>query len=61
MKTCFRDKVEHIFNPLHVYCRLKECGISGKKALKCARIYEVCLFKPALFCIPAIKHQKQGE
>ncbi|WP_419780743.1 hypothetical protein [Maridesulfovibrio sp.] len=61
MKTGIKAYLEHIFNPLHIYCRLMDCGLPSSKAKKVARTYEICLFKPASFCIPAIRHQKQGK
>lgn len=59
MKIGFIAFMEHTFNPLHVYCRLVDCGISSSKAKKAARVYELCIFKPATLCIPGIKYQKR--
>ncbi|SMF02570.1 hypothetical protein SAMN06295933_1220 [Desulfovibrio gilichinskyi] len=59
MKAGIIKFMEHIFNPLHIYCRLVDCGIPSRTAKKAARFYELFLFKPAIFCIPAIRHQKQ--
>lgn len=40
--------LEHIFNPLHIYCRLRGLGISKKPAWHCSRLYEKLyrVFKP---------------
>ncbi|SDK93878.1 hypothetical protein SAMN05660337_1773 [Maridesulfovibrio ferrireducens] len=61
MKIGIKEFMEHIFNPLHIYCRLIDCGLSSRTAKKVARIYELFIFKPTAFCIPAIKHQKQAK
>ncbi|OEU69436.1 MAG: hypothetical protein BA863_13180 [Desulfovibrio sp. S3730MH75] len=61
MKVGIKEYMEHVFNPLHIYCRLMDCGISSTKAKKIARVYELCIFKPTTFCIPAIKDQKQAK
>jgi len=34
------DKIRHITNPLHVYCRMRSIGIPAKIALWISRIYE---------------------
>ena len=41
--------LEHIFNPLHVYCRLRGLGISQKPARRWSQVYERVYraFKPA--------------
>ncbi|TIH19303.1 hypothetical protein D0S45_03735 [Marinifilum sp. JC120] len=61
MKVGFIAFMEHIFNPLHIYCRLVDCGLPSAKAKKVARAYELCLFKPVTLCIPTIKNQKQAK
>lgn len=37
---------EHKFNPLHLYCRLIDFGLSKENALKKASFYEFKFFKP---------------
>ncbi len=61
MKVGFKAFMEHIFNPLHIYCRLMDCGIPSPKARKIARAYECCLFRPATLCIPTIRNQKREK
>ncbi|XVK04039.1 hypothetical protein N7E73_12060 [Maridesulfovibrio sp. FT414] len=61
MKTGFKAFIEHIFNPLHIYCRLMDCGMPSPRARKIARAYELCLFKPATLCMPVIRTQKQAK
>ena len=61
MKTGIRAHMKHIFNPLHIYCRLMDRGVSSSVAKKIALIYEFCLFKPITFSLPAIKHQKREK
>lgn len=38
--TIFRNVFQHMFNPLHVYCRLKDFGVSAPVAHKMCRAYE---------------------
>jgi len=42
------DKIRHLLNPLHIYCRLTYFGISGKCAMGICRIYEENIYKPTL-------------
>ena len=41
----FRKAVHHVLNPLHVYCRLKDMGLSGPMAHKMCRAYERFVFR----------------
>jgi hypothetical protein len=41
----FRDFVQHFFNPLHVYCRLKDMGVNGPTAHRMSRAYERYLWR----------------
>ncbi|WP_419785035.1 hypothetical protein [Pseudodesulfovibrio sp.] len=36
----FRKICQHVFNPLHVFCRLRQVGVSGRIAIGMCRIYE---------------------
>jgi len=36
----FRDFCQHMFNPLHVFCRLRKAGFSLGAAKNVCRIYE---------------------
>ncbi len=44
----FTDKVRHLLNPLHIYCRLTCLGVSAKVAREICRIYELSLYKLTL-------------
>ncbi|KHK01612.1 hypothetical protein NY78_2912 [Desulfovibrio sp. TomC] len=35
-----RDFMQHMFNPLHVYCRLKDLGVAAPTAHRVTRAYE---------------------
>lgn len=61
MKVGLKEFMEHTFNPLHIYCRMIDCGLSPLRARKIARAYELCFFKPAALFIPALRHQKQAK
>jgi hypothetical protein len=41
----FRKAFQHVFNPLHVYCRLKDIGLPGFMARKMCRAYERFVFR----------------
>lgn len=36
--------IRHHTNPLHVYCRLVDIGISAKTARTIARVYEILFY-----------------
>jgi len=40
-----RNAIHHVFNPLHVYCRLKDIGLSAPMAQRVSRAYERYLFR----------------
>lgn len=40
-----RNAVHHLFNPLHVYCRLKDIGLSKPVAHRVSRVYERYVFR----------------
>lgn len=44
----FLDKIRHMLNPLHVYCRLTCLGISSKAARDICKVYETGFYKPTL-------------
>jgi len=49
--TCnltFMDKIRHLLNPLHIYCRLTCIGMSKKVAMDICKAYEVCLYKQTI-------------
>ncbi|MFZ5426129.1 MAG: hypothetical protein ACOZEN_04085 [Thermodesulfobacteriota bacterium] len=35
-----KDYLRHRFNPLHMYCRLREAGVAGYKARRICTLYE---------------------
>jgi hypothetical protein len=35
-----RSKLQHYMNPLHVYCRLRDFGLSKSSAAKLGKLYE---------------------
>lgn len=39
------EEFEHVFNPLHFYCRLKEMDIQTREAKRWAEIYELGVYK----------------
>jgi len=47
-KITFMDKIRHLFNPLHLYCKLADCGMSKKVALNICKTYEACVYKPTI-------------
>lgn len=42
------DRIRHVLNPLHIYCRLTCLGISCKVARDICKIYEAGIYKPTL-------------
>lgn len=44
----FLDRIRHILNPLHVYCRLTSLGMPSRVARSICKTYEICLYKPTL-------------
>jgi len=36
--------IEHVLNPLHIFCRLRDLGINPKKSIKIAKIYDKTIF-----------------
>lgn len=32
--------IQHVSNPLHIYCRLRDCGISMKFSKRLSTVYE---------------------
>jgi hypothetical protein len=35
-----KSRLQHYLNPLHVYCRLKGCGLSTRTAIRMSAVYE---------------------
>jgi hypothetical protein len=40
-----RDALQHMLNPLHVYCRLKDIGMPSPVAHMVSRTYERVFFR----------------
>ncbi len=43
-----RARLQHRLNPLHVYCRLREMGLSGPAAQRMCGFYERFVYRLAL-------------
>ena len=41
----FRRFCQHVLNPLHVFCRLRQVGVSGSVARGVCRVYERGLYR----------------
>lgn len=41
----FRDFCQHIFNPLHMFCRLRRVGFSPLFSRNVCRVYERGLYR----------------
>jgi hypothetical protein len=37
--------LQHYFNPLHIYCRLRDLGMAKGPAIFLCRIYEIAIFR----------------
>lgn len=35
-----RRFIQHHLNPLHLYCRLRDCGVSAARAARLSGLYE---------------------
>jgi hypothetical protein len=35
-----KSYIQHYLNPLHVYCRLRDCGIPNGAAIRVSAVYE---------------------
>ena len=44
----FFDRIRHLLNPLHVYCRLTSIGIPSRYARGICKTYEICFYKLTL-------------
>ena len=44
----FLDRIRHLMNPLHIYCRLTCFGISCRVARNICKVYEAGFYKPTL-------------
>ena len=50
----FKSYIQHCFNPLHIYCRLRDYGVSSRVAIRITsayeRVYRVCSFRTTPDC-----------
>ena len=40
-----KRRFQHCFNPLHLYCRLRELGLSGIPARRLCAVYERLFYR----------------
>lgn len=52
----FRLYIMHSCNPLHVYCRLRDIGISQKAGLRLCRCYERTVYRAVKVVLAAGTH-----
>ncbi|GAB6124708.1 hypothetical protein [Humidesulfovibrio idahonensis] len=43
-----RRHLQHLLNPLHLYCRLKEAGVTEAMARRLSQAYERALYRHLL-------------
>jgi hypothetical protein len=64
MMEKFLLTVQHVCNPLHVYCRLIEKGLSRRSSLRVSSYYELIVFKllnmVTLLAIGVIRYCKRS-
>ncbi len=41
----FRQYCQHLFNPLHVFCRLRQAGVRPGAAMNMCRVYERSVYR----------------
>lgn len=46
--SSLRHRLQHLLNPLHLYCRLLEAGLAEPLARRMSRAYERALYRPLL-------------
>jgi hypothetical protein len=46
MRRRIRDWFQHFFNSVHVYCRLKDCGLSTESARRASEVWEWIYRRP---------------
>ncbi len=46
----FRSTLQHYFNPLHFYCRLRDLGLGGPLARKICGMYQRYLYPAPPVC-----------
>ena len=40
-----RENIQHAFNPLHIFCRLRQCGVAAGMARKMSWAYERYVYR----------------
>ena len=53
------DKIEHVLNPLHVYCRLVEFGYDKKRSLSACGYYEKTVYRVISMYINIVRRIKK--
>ncbi|SNR75654.1 hypothetical protein SAMN04488503_1063 [Humidesulfovibrio mexicanus] len=48
MTRTMRLRLQHLLNPLHLYCRLVEAGVARSLARRMSRAYERALYRRLL-------------
>jgi hypothetical protein len=43
-----KSSLQHVLNPLHVFCRLKEAGFSDQAARRMCKAYERRIYRPLM-------------
>jgi len=43
--STLRHRLQHLLNPLHLYCRLLEAGLAEPTARRMSRAYERALYR----------------
>ncbi len=44
----FKNLAQHVLNPLHVFCRLRQMGMSVRAARRMCKLYELCVYRMVL-------------
>lgn len=51
MRRFFHDLWQHLFNPVHIYCRLKDCGLPGVRARRVSAVWEWVYRRPRVILV----------
>ena len=46
--SSLRERLQHLLNPLHLYCRLLDAGLAKPTARRMSRAYERALYRRLL-------------
>jgi len=53
-KPSLLERLRHWFNPLHLFCRLRECGLSEPKARRVGAAWEWIYSRPRVALLVAL-------